>query len=187
MSDSDDNVQLRVESPKLLEGVIALLQAPTDNDKRRVFESRPDLLSDAAVDLLEQIEEMHRNRGDEQSARSTAGLGDIVKAAIAHGVDFGMLQQVVFEAVSKAPDDPSDVAAYFETVPDRFPELLQPLAIDVLKCAGRSGRFRFLLSTDSKGNRSLSSGGSSRSRGRSASPPSCWSATFWTSTIAARG
>ena len=130
-TESTGEVTIRGDS-KMIEYVIALLQTPTDEDKKRVVDHHPSVLSAEGLDILKQIEEIHRSRNDIAAANAVNGLYLIVETAMQHGMDFAMMQQVVLKAFLDTPDDVAEHDAYLSTVDQRFPELLRPLADKVL-------------------------------------------------------
>jgi len=123
MDRDDRKVSLHCDVPGLIGKVIELVRSETDADKRRLLEKNPDLLSEAADDVLRQIEEAHRSLGKERDANSVDGLRLRLARTKRYGFDHACLEQVVLQSFINAPLD--NVGGYLKQVTAQYPELLR--------------------------------------------------------------
>jgi CHAT domain-containing protein len=128
MVNKEKGVVLRSETPGLVAKVIELVRSETDADKRRLLEKYPELLSDDGLDVLSQIATAHGANGDSQSADSVNGLRFMLERMKLHGFDHAALEQLIFAAVMRLPDDRRNRTAYLENITTQYPELLQEKA-----------------------------------------------------------
>jgi hypothetical protein len=135
MDDDNRTVCLRCDVPGLVEKVIELVRSETDADKRRLLDENPDLLSEAADDVLRQIEEAHRSLGTERDANSVDGLRLRLKRTKRYGFDHACLEQVVLRSFINMPLD--NAGGYLRQVTAQYPELLRLEADDAIAALKR--------------------------------------------------
>jgi hypothetical protein len=122
----DDSVELHCDVPGLIDTVIKLIRSATDEDKRKLLQEYPELLSDAADDVLKQVEEVHRSADRVQDANSIDGLRFKLGRTRKYGFDHACMEQVVLAAFINMPHD--NPGGYLAQVTSYYPELLRPEA-----------------------------------------------------------
>lgn len=125
-------VSIRSEEPDLIPKVIEFIQSATYDEKRVLLQKYPELLGQEADNILEQVEQIWKSRGDEAARSSIHNWREFLQRVAASDFEFAVLESVVYRAFVDIPLD-STFNNYLARLTDLHPELLSERADEAVR------------------------------------------------------
>lgn len=127
MSSADDEkVQLSSPDPEVIPIVLEFVNSTTYEEKEKLIRRNPKLLEKCSDDVLLQIEDIWRQRGDENAVMSISAWRDYLGYVKEFDFEMARLIGAVYRAFYYMPDEYA--GEYLDNLTRTQPELLNPRA-----------------------------------------------------------